>query len=397
MSAIGSILTLNAGSSSLKFALFDDLVEPRATIRGEIVDADGASRLSARDASGAIVAESKWASTGADPFVAGIATLLQFIDSHLGEGGLAAAGHRVVQGGADHISPEAVTPALLAALTALAPLDPLHMPSTLAAMRLLAADRPALAQVACFDTAFHHTLPVVETRFALPREISDAGVRRYGFHGLSCEYIAGHLMRTSPELATGRVIVAHLGSGASLCAIKNGASIATTTGFSALEGLVMATRCGSLDPGVLLYLGSQGRSFADIEDILYKRSGLLGVSGVSGDVRVLLDSSDPRAQEALDLFAYRIVLEIGAMASALGGLDGLIFTAGIGERAPTVREAVCGRLAWLGLELDNVANALDAIRISTPQSKIDVRVIPTDEEAMIVHHTQATIRRQAAA
>ncbi len=230
--------------------------------------------------------------------------------------------------------PKSITPALLAALEALTPLDPLHMPDNLAPMHAIAAARPSLTQVACFDTAFHHTLPPVATRFALPRAMSAAGVRRYGFHGLSYEYIASRLMQQSPALARGRVIVAHLGSGASLCALRDGVSIATTTGFSALDGLVMATRCGSLDPGVILYLGRQGHSFADIEDMLYRRSGLLGVSGISGDVRVLLASDDPHAREAIDLFTYRIAVEAGALVSALGGLDGLVFTAGIGEHAP---------------------------------------------------------------
>jgi acetate kinase len=283
------------------------------------------------------------------PFATILDALLAFAEGHLGRDGLAAVGHRVVDGGGDHIAPELITPALLTALEALTPLDPLHMPDNLAPMRALAAARPTLPQVACFDTAFHHTLPPVARRFALPRVVSDAGVRRYGFHGLSYEYIAGRLAQLSPSLTRGRVIVAHLGSGASLCALLGGRSIETTTGFSALDGLVMATRCGSLDPGVILYLGRQGHSFADIEDMLYRRSGLLGVSGISGDVRVLLASEDPHACEAINLFTYRIAGEAGALVSALGGLDGLVFTAGIGEHAPCIRAAVCARLAWLGL------------------------------------------------
>jgi acetate kinase len=235
----------------------------------------------------------------------------------------------------------------------------------------------------------------VAARFALPRALAASGVRRYGFHGLSYEYIAGRLKQQAPELARGRVIAAHLGSGASLCALRDGSSIATTTGFSALDGLVMATRCGSLDPGVILYLGHQGHSFADIEDMLYRRSGLLGVSGISGDIRVLLASADPQAREAIELFTYRIATEVGALVSALGGLDGLIFTAGIGEHAPAIRAAVCDRLAWLGLRLDSAANAAGAARISTPDSKIEVRVIATDEEVMIARHTQTIIDRAA--
>jgi acetate kinase len=344
----------------------------------------------AHDAGGKVLVERRIAG-GFDP---ALHALLDFADAHLGRDGLAAVGHRVVHGGADHIAPEVITPALLTALQALTPLDPLHMPDNLAPMRAVAAARPGLRQVACFDTAFHHTMPPVATRLALPRAISGAGVRRYGFHGLSYEYIAGHLERDSPTLARGCVIVAHLGSGASLCALKGGVSVETTTGFSALDGLVMATRCGLLDPGVILYLGRQGHSFADIEDMLYRRSGLLGVSGISGDVRVLLASDDPHAREALDLFTYRIATEAGALISAMGGLDGLVFTAGIGERAPAIRSAVCKRLAWFGLRLDEAANATGADRISTRDSSVEVRVIATNEEAMIAHHTQSAISRQ---
>jgi acetate kinase len=397
MTVAGSILTVNAGSSSLKFALFAAAAEPAAKVRGEIEDLDGgARRLIARDAAGAVLAERRWAAGDGQPFAVALHALLEFTDAHLGSDGLAGVGHRIVHGGADHISPERVTPALLTTLEALTPLDPLHMPDNLAPIRAIADARPWLAQAVCFDTAFHHTLPPVASRFALPREVSAAGVRRYGFHGLSYEYIACALKARAPRLAAGRVIVAHLGAGASLCALRGGVSIATTTGFSALDGLVMATRCGSLDPGVLLYLGRQGRSLADIEDMLYRRSGLLGVSGVSGDVRVLLASDDPHAREALDLFTYHIALEAGAMASALHGLDGLVFTAGIGEHASAIRAAVCARLAWLGIDLDNAANAAGANRISTLGSKIEVRVMATDEEAMIARHTLAVLDRVAA-
>ena len=393
----GSILTLNAGSSSLKFALFDTAAGLKATVRGEIEDLDGAPHLLARDAAGTVLAEHRWPAGFAHPFAVALDTLLTFTDAHLGREGLIAVGHRVVHGGADHILPERITPALLATLEALTPLDPLHMPDNLAPMHAVAAARPTLAQVACFDTAFHHTLPPVATRLALPRALSAQGVRRYGFHGLSYEYIAGCLTQQAPALARGRVIVAHLGSGASLCALRDGSSIETTTGFSALDGLVMATRCGRLDPGVILYLGRQGRSIAAIEDMLYRHSGLLGVSGISGDVRVLLASDDPHARDAIESFTYRIAAEAGALISALGGLDGLVFTAGIGEHAPAIRAAVCARLAWLGLRLDGAANATGAARIGTPDSTVDVRVIATDEEAMIARHTRATIGRAVAA
>ena len=387
----GAILTLNAGSSSLKFAIFNGGAGMSASVRGEVENLDAAPHLIARSVDGTILAEKHWPTGAAEPFAFVLDTLLEFAETHL-DGGLAAVGHRVVHGGAEHIVPEAITPVLIAALESLTPLDPLHMPSSLSLMRAVAVARPGLVQVACFDTAFHHTMPPVATWFALPNALLDAGVRRYGFHGLSYEFIAGQLAQVAPALARGRTIVAHLGSGASLCAMHGGRSVETTTGFSALDGLVMATRCGSLDPGVILYLGRQGHSFADVEDMLYRRSGLLGVSGISGDVRVLLASSETRARDAIDLFTYRIAVHVGAMASALGGLDGLVFTAGIGEHAATIRAAVCERLEWLDVKVDVAANAACANCISAADSKVEVRVISTDEEAMIAKHTRATIR-----
>lgn len=384
---IGSILSLNAGSSSIKFALFDTEANLALTVRGEIENLATEPHLIARDAAGKELAEKRLP----PGFDMALHTLMDFADAHLGRDGLAAVGHRIVHGGPNHIEPELMTPALLTALDALTPLDPLHMPGNLAPIRAVTSARPRLPQVVCFDTAFHHTMPAVATRLALPRAISATGVRRYGFHGLSYEYIASCL---PPELAAGRVIVAHLGSGASMCALRAGVSIETTTGFSALDGLVMATRCGLLDPGAILYLGRQGHSFSDIEDMLYRRSGLLGISGISGDVRLLLASNDPHAREAIDLFTYRIACEAGSLISALGGLDGFVFTAGIGENSPAIRAAVSERLGWLGLRLDQTANDASADRISTAASTIDVRVIPTNEEAMIARHTQAAIQRQ---
>jgi acetate kinase len=388
----GSILTLNAGSSSLKFALFDVDAATRgemlATARGQIEGLDEAPHLLAHDAAGAVLAEQRWLASTPHAFAIVLDALLAFVDTHLGGAGLAAVGHRIVHGGAKHITPARVTPALLADLEDLTSLDPLHMPHNVAPIHAVAASRPALAQVACFDTAFHHTLPPVARRCGLPRALEAAGVRRYGFHGLSYEYIAARLVTHAPALARGRVIAAHLGSGASLCALHKGRSIATTMGFSALDGLLMATRCGSLDPGIMLYLARQGHSFTEIEDMLYHRSGLLGVSGISGDIRELLASSDPRAREAIELFTYRIATEAGALVSGLGGLDGLVFTAGIGEHAPAVRADVCARLAWLGLRLDVDANAAGAPCISTPDSAVEVRVIATDEEAVIARHTR---------
>jgi acetate kinase len=357
------ILTINAGSSSLKFALFDRESLAEVT-RGEIE-----------------------APATAPSFSDSLKKLLDFAAAHLNGGKLSAVGHRVVLGGASHIAPSRVTPALLADLDRLTPMEPLHMPHNLAPMRAIAALQPELTQVACFDTAFHHTLPLVARNFALPRALTEAGVRRYGFHGLSYEYISTRLREDLPILAAGRVVAAHLGAGASLCALRGGVSVDTTTGFSALDGLIMATRSGRIDPGVLLYLGAQGKSFAEIEKILYHECGLLGVSGISGDVRKLLASPDANAAEALDLFTYRTACEIGGLAVPLGGLDGLVFTAGIGEHAPAIRAAVCARLGWMGVVLDPAANAANAGLISAPASRIEVRVIATNEEAMIAKHT----------
>ena len=384
------ILALNTGSSSLKFALFHAGEGMGVALRGEIEDMATAPKLLARDAQGAVIAEQHWPS-GAPEFADILEPLMRLVEAHQGSRRLAGVGHRVVNGGADHVTPARVTPDLLSALEALTPLDPLHMPHSLTPMRTIAAAHPDLPQVACYDTAFHHTMPPVAAQIALPRALWAAGLRRYGFHGLSYEYIAGRLEAQAPSLAKGRVIVAHLGSGASLCALKASRSIATTMGFSSLDGLVMATRCGSLDPGVILYLGRQGRTFADIEALLYDASGLLGVSEISGDLRVLLASDDPRAREAIDLFTYRIATEAGALVSALGGLDGLVFTAGVGENAPAIRAEVCDRLSWLGIRLDPAANAIGRGCISLPDSKIEVRVVPTDEEAMIARHTWATL------
>jgi acetate kinase len=384
----GLILVVNAGSSSLKFALFGADRTGPATARGEITELAAAPHLLAHDAVKSILLDTQLPAGQADPFAAALDALLAFAESHLGGHGLAAVGHRIVHGGADHIAPALITPGLLSDLVALTPLDPLHMPHSLAPVHAVAKSRPRLTQAACFDTAFHHTLPLVARRVAVPRAWELEGVRRYGFHGLSYEFIARQLAERAPALATGRVLVAHLGAGASLCALWHGASIATTMGFSALDGLVMATRCGSLDPGVILYLLRKGLSAADIEDMLYRQSGLLGISGISGDLRVLLASDDPGAREAVELFTYRVAAEAGGLASALGGLDGLVFTAGIGENSAWIRGAVCDRLAWLGVRLDQSANHGQPGRISSPDSAVQVWVIPTDEEAMIADHTR---------
>jgi acetate kinase len=384
MSAGRAILALNAGSSSLKFALFKIGSSLALIAKGEIENLDTTPHFVCRDATGAKLAETRGASSD---FASTLEGLLKFVDQHLGDARLCAVGHRVVHGGVAHVAPERVTPTLLEALDALVPLDPLHLPHNIAPMRALGSARPHLAQVACFDTAFHHAMPRVAKHFALPRALTEAGVRRYGFHGLSYEFIVEQLKVSAPALAKGRVVVAHLGAGASLCAIQNGVSIATTMSFSPLDGLMMATRCGALDPAVVLYLTRAGKNLAEIEDLLYRQSGLLGVSGISGDMRALIVSDHAHAREALDLFTYRAAIEIAGLVGALGGLDGLVFTAGIGEHAPTIRAEICARLAWLGVRLDVSANAAHATCIGAPDSQIDVRIIATDEEAMIARHT----------
>ncbi len=387
----GLVLALNAGSSSLKFGLFGAAGAMPAMLRGEIEDLSGRPRLRAADGTGVAVADRLWPADAAPGFPQLLDAVLELADTVRADRRLVGVGHRIVHGGADFHAPARVTPALLAALEALIPLDPLHMPHCLAPVRILAQTRPDLAQAVAFDTAFHHTLPAVATWMTLPRALRAEGLRRYGFHGLSYEFIARRLRQDAPELARGRVIVAHLGAGASLCALRDGRSIATTMGFSTLDGLMMATRCGHVDPGAILYLGRKGRSFDEIETLLYDASGLLGVSEISGDMRTLLASDDPRAREALDLFSYRIATEAGGLVSALGGLDGLVFTAGVGAHAPAIRAAACGRLAWLGLTLDPAANQAGRDRISGPDSAIDVRVIATDEEAMIARHAAETL------
>ncbi len=387
-----AVLTLNAGSSSIKFSLFevDGEASPslRMVSRGEIEGIGSAPHFVVRDLAGAILAERRWPDPN-QAFASLLEAAIDWAEGHLGADRLIAVGHRVVHGGANHYWPERVTAALLDALDRLTPLAPLHEPHNIEPIRAIAASRPNLPQVACFDTAFHHTMPKVATRFALPREYEQAGVRRYGFHGLSYEYIASRLRDIAPDLAKGRVITAHLGNGASLCAMLDGRSIDTTMGFTALDGLVMGTRSGNLDPGVILYLEQErGLSAKQVETLLYEQSGLLGVSdGLASDMRTLLASDDPRAKEAVELFVYRIVREIGALTSSLGGLDGLVFTAGIGEHAPEIRERVCARLGWLAVALDAKANQRNAGLISTPDSGVAIRVIPTDEEAMIVRHT----------
>ena len=303
-----------------------------------------------------------------------------------------AAGHRVVHGGSQYSQPLLVTDELMEELERLVPLAPLHQPHNLAPIKALKEVHPKLLQVACFDTAFHRSNPWTSQSFALPRKITGEGVKRYGFHGLSYEYIARQLRQISPAVARGKVVVCHLGSGASMCAIQDGKSIASTMGFTALDGLPMGTRTGTLDAGVVLYLLQQkGMTPKEIEDMLYKQSGLLGVSGVSNDMRVLLESSEPHAAEAVELFVYRISRELGSLAAAMGGIDALVFTAGIGEHSPQIRAKVCEHAQWLGIEMDEEANDCDALQISGMESPVSVWVIPTDEEMMIAKHTREVL------
>ena len=382
-----AVLTLNAGSSSIKFALYEaDSGSPRLVSRGVVEGIGIAPHFLARDAYDVILQDQTLGDqTTSHESLLG--TLLDWIDQHLGVHILTGVGHRIVHGGPHHDRPVLVTPELLTELDRLTPLAPLHQLHNLSPIHAVTAARPDLPQVVCFDTAFHHGMPAIATRFALPHDYATEGVRRYGFHGLSYEYIARHLRELDPALAAGRVIVAHLGNGASLCAMRDGRSMDTSMGLTPLDGLVMGTRCGDLDPGAILYLAQEhGMDAKLIEDLLYHHSGLLGVSGISSDMRKLLASDDPHAAEAVELFVFRLARQVGALASTLGGLDGFVFTAGIGEHAAEIRAKACDRLAWLGLSIDEQSNARNADVISAPGSRVVVRVIPTDEEGMIARH-----------
>jgi acetate kinase len=322
-----------------------------------------------------------------------LGVILQWIETRSAGVSVVAAGHRVVHGGLRYAGPVRITPGVLEELEALAPLAPLHQPHNVEPIKSLMKHRPDMTQIACFDTAFHRTQPDVAQTFALPFELSESGIKRYGFHGLSYEYIASVLPEHLGSSADGRVVVAHLGAGASMCALRGRRSVATTMGFTALDGLPMGTRTGSIDPGVILHLMSERRmSLSAVTDLLYKRSGLLGMSGVSSDVRDLLASDSPRARDALDVFVYRVGRELGSLVAALGGLDALVFTAGIGEHAPSLRARVCRDAAWLGIDLDEAANASGGPRITTSASPATAWVIPTNEELIIARHTLELIR-----
>jgi acetate kinase len=382
-----AILTINAGSSSLKFAVFGAGEQRR--VRGALEGVGTAPCLTAGDAEGRPLITRDWpAGTGIHTLIGAV---MDWLEGHLGAGRLAAVGHRVGIGGLGHSRPVRISEATLERLHDLTPLAPLHLPRNLEPIEILMRSHPELPQIACFDTAFHRTLPRVARLYGLPRALAEAGAQRYGFHGLSYEYIAGRLAELDPRTAAGRTVVAHLGSGASMCALQAGHSIATTMGFSPLGGLVMATRPGDLDPGLMIWLlRERGLSVDEVEDMLYRDAGLKGVSGLTGDMRALLDSDDPHAREAVELFTYRVVTLLGSLAAALGGLDGLVFTAGIGEHAPEIRAEVCARMRWLGIRLDETANRRGEGRISATQSTVAVWVIPTDEERMIARHTART-------
>jgi acetate kinase len=380
---------VNAGSSSLKFSVF----EGETRLLDARVDGIGVRpSASARNGGGSPLAMPPLPDPAPTSPGEALVALMPWVETQLDGRPLAALGHRVVHGGARHATPQRVTAGLIDELAALEPLAPLHQPHNLAPIRATLERAPGLPQVACFDTAFHRSIPEVAQAFALPFEMFERGIRRYGFHGLSYEYIASALPSVAPELAGGRVVVAHLGNGASLCAMRAGHSVATTMGFSTLDGLPMGTRCGTLDPAVVLHLiRAEGMSVTEVEDLLFRHSGMLGLSGLSSDFRDLLASPSPRARFAIEVFVHQIARHIASLAAALGGLDGIVFTAGIGENAVAVRAAVCKACAWLGLELEEAANTAGAARISRPGSRVAALVIPTDENLMIARQTLALL------
>jgi len=394
-----AIGVLNAGSSSIKFSLFaEEGGQAVLVARGQAEGIYTSPRFVAKDASGDVLDEKKWPANAAFGHDGALEYLMGFLHGRLSHHRLVAVGHRVVHGGRDYVKPVRVDAAAVAALEKYVPLAPLHQPHNLAPIKALLARMPDLPQVACFDTSFHRSQPPVAQAFALPRSITDGGVLRYGFHGLSYEYVASTLHAHSTRAAQGKTVVLHLGNGASMCAMAAGRSVASTMGFTAADGLPMGTRCGSLDPGVVLYLiDSLGMDARAIEKLVYQESGLLGVSGISSDMRVLLESDDPRAKAAIDLFVYRIGRELGSLAAALGGLDAIVFTAGIGENSAYLRARVCESAAWLGLALDAEANERNAPRIGRRDGSVEAWVIPTNEELMIARHTRALVPTRGAA
>ncbi|MDR2000258.1 MAG: acetate/propionate family kinase [Zoogloeaceae bacterium] len=385
-----ALLILNVGSSTIKFALFEHKmpVPERPVLSGQIDGLDACPRFKAKDSAGRLLDDVDLPFEPENQHRQAFKFLIRWLRERGSNWRIVGVGHRVVHGAQRFSQPVLLDDATIGILRGFIPLAPLHQPHNLAGIDEIAAALPGIPQVACFDTAFHRTQSELAQRLALPRRITDQGVRRYGFHGLSYEYIADALPKQLGDRADGRVIVAHLGNGASLCALQKRRSIATTMSFTALDGLVMGTRCGNLDPGVLLYLIEfQGMGIKELNELLYKESGLLGVSGISQDMRELLASERPEAREAVDLFCYCLVRELGSMAAALRGVDALVFTGGIGEHAAVIRQRVCAACSWLGIALDPDANDANALRVSTPDSAVDVLVIPTNEEWIIARHT----------
>jgi len=381
-----AIVVLNAGSSSIKFCTFrrrDGGLERE--LRGQVSGLGTAPRLSAR--CGAEVVVDRVLGAPAANHAEALGILLDFLRAELHGETIVGVGHRVVHGGREFMAPTRVDAGILERLQRYVPLAPLHQPHNLAAIRLMIERLPGVPEVACFDTAFHRTIPEVAQLFALPPRFAEAGIRRYGFHGLSYEYVASVLPSLDARAATGRTVVFHLGNGSSMCALAGGRSVATTMGFTAVEGLPMGTRTGAMDPGVLLFMIDElGMSVREVERLLYHESGLLGMSGISSDMRDLLASDAAAAQLALDVFVYRARRELGSLAAALGGLDAVVFTAGIGENQPEIRRRICRDAGWLGLELDDAANERHGPRISVAGSRVSAWVVPTDEEAMIARH-----------
>jgi acetate kinase len=388
-----AILVLNAGSSSIKFSLFAEAgIDLALQCRGQIEGLFTAPHFTARDAKGATLAEKSWGQGHRLGHEGALAHLREFLRGELADFRLSGIGHRVVHGGLEFTRPVRLDADVLARLEKFIPLAPLHQPHNLAPIRLLLERQPEVTQVACFDTSFHRSNPDLAQRFAIPAELHDAGVRRYGFHGLSYEYIASVLSEYDAQAAAGRTVVLHLGNGASMCALAGGKSVASTMGFTAVDGLPMGTRCGAIDPGVLLYLiDERGMDARAIEKLIYQQSGLLGVSGISSDMRTLLASQEPRAKIAVDLYLYRIRRELGSLAAALGGLDAIVFTAGIGENAAAIRARVLEDAAWLGVKPNTRANAKGGPRISAARSRVSAWAIPTNEELMIARHTRRVL------
>jgi len=384
-------LVLNAGSSSLKFCVFErsDGASWHLEARGQIEGIGTSPRFSAKGENGESLAKQDIEARDGSEALDALASWLR---SMYGGSRVLGVGHRVVHGGARFKGPTIVNEEVLRELQQLVPLAPLHQPYNLAAIEAVFERLPGIPQVACFDTSFHRGQPEVAELIPLPRELRQQGLQRYGFHGLSYEYIASVLPRVAPEIADGRVIVAHLGSGASMCALKAGKSFDSTLGFTALDGLCMGTRPGSIDPGVVLHL-FQGLNLSakEVETLLYKKSGLLGISGISNDMRDLLGRSEPEARLAVDYFVYRAAKEIGALTASLGGVDAIVFTAGIGENSAEIRQRICDASAWLGIALDEAANNSRESKISTASSKVSVWVVPTNEELMIAKHTGALL------